>query len=113
MRVFLLECSLPVIRRVHEVLKVRLGEYDVSTTSEPLGHEEFNVVRIVIHPGFDNATLVHDIAMLQLARPAQRRANIDAVCMPKPNQVNNATGQPCYVTGWGRNSESESENFLW
>ncbi|CAG0883904.1 unnamed protein product [Darwinula stevensoni] len=103
---------LPVIQRVHEVLKVRLGEYDVSTTSEPLGHEEFNVVRIVIHPGFDNATLVHDIALLQLARPAQRRANIDAVCMPKPNQASNATGQPCYVTGWGRLTEDTDHSLV-
>jgi hypothetical protein len=87
------------------VLKVRLGEYDVSTTAEPLEHEEFDVRRIVVYPYFDNTTLVHDIALVQLASKARRRRNIDAVCMPKPNEIDDTTGRTCYVTGWGRLSE--------
>ena len=55
------------------ILKVRLGEYDVSTTAEPLKHEEFNISDIVIHPGFNNSTLVHDIALLRLEKPAKRK----------------------------------------
>ena len=52
---------------------MRLGEYDVSTTAEPLKHEEFNISDIVIHPGFNNSTLVHDIALLRLEKPAKRK----------------------------------------
>ena len=58
---------------ISEILKVRLGEYDVSTTAEPLRHEEFNITDIVIYPGFNNSTLVHDIALLKLERPAKRK----------------------------------------
>ena len=68
---------------------MRLGEYDVSTTAEPLPHQvsykedsfieylnhfqEFNVSDIQIHPNFNNATLVNDIALLKLERPAKRQ----------------------------------------
>ncbi len=65
--------SLPFVSTISEILKVRLGEYDVSTTAEPLRHEEFNITNIVIHPGFNNSTLVHDIALLRLERPAKRK----------------------------------------
>ena len=62
---------------MNTILKVRLGEYDVSTTAEPLKHEEFNISDIVIHPGFNNSTLVHDIALLRLEKPAKRKQVID------------------------------------
>ena len=65
--------SLPFVDNVSEILKVRLGEYDVSTTAEPLRHEEFNISNIVVHPGFNNSTLVHDIALLRLEKPAKRK----------------------------------------
>lgn len=31
--------SVPFVSGIREILKVRLGEYDVSTTSEPLKHQ--------------------------------------------------------------------------
>ena len=65
--------SLPFVDNIGEILKVRLGEYDVSTTAEPLRHEEFNITSIVVHPGFNNSTLVHDIALLRLEKPAKRK----------------------------------------
>ena len=92
-----------------------MGEYDVSTTAEPLRHEEFNITDIVVYPGFNNSTLVHDIALLRLERPAKRKQNIDVVCMPKPDDFRQPTttrsSVKCYVTGWGRRTESKS-HFL-
>ena len=35
--------------------------------------QEFNVSDIKIHPNFNNATLVNDIALLRLERPAKRQ----------------------------------------
>lgn len=112
---------------MNTILKVRLGEYDVSTTAEPLKHEEFNISDIVIHPGFNNSTLVHDIALLRLEKPAKRKQvnlpflvpflpifhsifqNIDVVCMPKPGQFvyDKHHQRKCFVTGWGRRTESK------
>ncbi|XP_037793116.1 serine protease 29-like [Penaeus monodon] len=97
---------------LQELLKVRLGEYDVSTTAEPLRHEEFAVSRIVIHPEFDNATLVNDIALLQLVRSARRKPNIDAVCMPKLNDFAEGSPTNCFVTGWGRRNEETEHSVV-
>ena len=41
--------------------------------------QEFNISDIKIHPNFNNATLVNDIALLRLVRPARRKQNIDVV----------------------------------
>ena len=97
------------MKSVNTIHKVRLGEYDVSTTAEPLKHEEFNISDIVIHPGFNNSTLVHDIALLRLEKPAKRKQNIDVVCMPKPGNFiyNKDRLGNCFVTGWGRRTESK------
>ena len=76
---------------IRDILKVRIGEYDVTTTAEPLPHQariktvstsgltklfspqEFTISDIRIHPNFNNATLVNDIALLRLERPAKRQ----------------------------------------
>lgn len=79
--------SLPFVKTVSTILKVRLGEYDVSTTAEPLKHEEFNISDIVVHPGFNNSTLVHDIALLRLEKPAKRKQVRRLVCTFLLNQM--------------------------
>lgn len=90
-------------------LKVRLGEYDVSTVSEPLKYEEFDVSRIVVYPTFNNRTLMHDIALVRLSRPAKRRANVNVVCMPNEGVTNNELilSPRCFVTGWGKTVDSK------
>jgi len=104
---------LPFVKNVNTILKVRLGEYDVSTTAEPLKHEEFNISDIVIHPGFNNSTLVHDIALLRLEKPAKRKQNIDVVCMPKPGDfVYDKHRVKCFVTGWGRRTETSEHSLV-
>uniref|UniRef100_A0A0K2U057 Peptidase S1 domain-containing protein n=3 Tax=Lepeophtheirus salmonis TaxID=72036 RepID=A0A0K2U057_LEPSM len=103
---------LPFVPTIQDILKVRLGEYDVSTTAEPLRHEEFNVTDIVMHPGFNNSTLVHDIALLKLERPAKRKQNIDVVCMPKSRDFNPSQFARCYVTGWGRRTETSEHSLV-
>lgn len=94
------------------ILKARLGEYDVSTTAEPHRHEEYPIRRIVLHPQFDNATLVNDIALLELESPARRKENIDAVCMPKKNDFKEGSKAKCYVTGWGRMDEKSEHSVV-
>ena len=42
--------SLPYEDTPSSILKVRLGEYDVSTTAEPLRHEEYRIKTIHPHP---------------------------------------------------------------
>ncbi|XP_076339575.1 phenoloxidase-activating factor 2-like [Tachypleus tridentatus] len=100
--------------RTVRFLKVRLGEYDVSTISEPWRHEEFDIAKIVLHPGFDNNTLIHDIALLQLATPARKKPNINTVCIPDINFGDKElhTTSRCYVTGWGKRTEASEHSLI-
>ncbi|XP_075225646.1 chymotrypsinogen A-like [Lycorma delicatula] len=93
------------------ILKVRLGEHDVSSIKEPILHEERHVAQIIVHPEFDNKTLINDIAILRLKIPADKKTNIDIVCIPESNRTftNNNT---CYITGWGRRSEETKHSVV-
>ena len=77
----------------------------MSTTSEPLRHEEFDVSHIIVNPLFNNLTLANDIALVRLAKRARRRPNIDVACIPARGEVVEREGTKCYITGWGRKSE--------
>ncbi|XP_054718009.1 phenoloxidase-activating factor 2-like [Uloborus diversus] len=94
-------------------LKVRLGEHDVSSSTERYPHEEFDAARIVLHPNFDNETLENDVALLQLRKPAKRRPHIDVVCLPhtKTEESELLASENCYITGWGRRSETSNHSF--
>merc|ERR1712037_223885 len=85
---------------------------DVSTTAEPLPHEEFDISDIQIHPNFNNATLVNDIALLRLVRPARRKQNIDVVCVGRPQELLPERLTDCVVTGWGRRSENSEHSVV-
>ncbi|UYV65450.1 hypothetical protein LAZ67_3004412 [Cordylochernes scorpioides] len=91
-------------------LKVRLGEHDVSATTEPFPHEEFSVAHIALHPDFQNNTLQHDIALVRLSRPAQRRPHVNTVCMPPPQGVPDPAS--CVVTGWGKEDERSGPSMV-
>ncbi|XP_067005508.1 chymotrypsin-like protease CTRL-1 [Anabrus simplex] len=98
-------------------LKVRLGEYDVTSTREALRHEEYDVAGVVLYPGFNNATLAHDIALLRLRHPAKKRPHIDIVCLPKQGSSFPETGRGqnrinCVITGWGRRSEVSEHSVV-
>lgn len=87
-----------------EILKVRLGEWDTQNDQEFLHHEDFNVVEIIVHQHFQSSNLWHDIALLKLASHVTFRPNIDAVCLPDPQEQH--TGQECVTTGWGKTAYS-------
>lgn len=91
------------------LLKVRLGEHDVSSSGERYPHEEYDAARIVLHPRFNNETLENDIALLRLASPVRRQPHINTVCLPDtPVQESELiASSSCYITGWGRRTESE------
>lgn len=94
-------------------LKIRLGEYDVSSTKEPLMHEEFDVSRIVVHPSFNNRTLLHDIALLRLSVPAKKRPNINVVCMPREGTTDEEIlSSRCFITGWGKRTENGEHSVV-
>ncbi|RWS06566.1 Serine proteinase stubble-like protein [Dinothrombium tinctorium] len=88
--------------RNYNLLKVRLGEWDTQQTNEFLPHEDYNVAKIIIHPGYKNSSLWNDIAILKLDKKVVFQPNIDTICLPYPNEV--FDNQQCVTTGWGKNA---------
>ncbi|GIY15872.1 protein masquerade [Caerostris darwini] len=95
-------------------LKVRLGEHDVSSSSELHPHEEFDVSRIMLHPRFNNETLENDIALVRLATPVRRKPHINIVCLPdtRTEERELLASTSCYITGWGRRTETSNHSFV-
>lgn len=83
-------------------LIARGGEWDIKSSIETYPHEDRQVIRMIIHPQFDNRTLANDIALLLLDRPFAMGKNLNTICLP-PANVFTAAGIRCVATGWGRN----------
>lgn len=49
------------------LIKIRLGDWDLTNTNETLPFKEFNVSAIVIHPNFNESSLANNIAILTLS----------------------------------------------
>uniref|UniRef100_A0A182W105 Peptidase S1 domain-containing protein n=1 Tax=Anopheles minimus TaxID=112268 RepID=A0A182W105_9DIPT len=82
-------------------LKVRLGEWDAASTSEPLPVQEFNVARYFVHPSFNAGNLFNDVAILRLSGTVSlgTTPTIATACLP----VTSFVGSRCWVSGWGKN----------
>ncbi|XP_058821228.1 phenoloxidase-activating factor 2-like [Topomyia yanbarensis] len=82
-------------------LRVRMGEWDASAASEPIPAQEFNVVKIFIHPSYTSSNLKNDIAMLRLSSAVNlgTTPTITTACLPATSFV----GNRCWISGWGKN----------
>ncbi|CAL8100213.1 unnamed protein product [Orchesella dallaii] len=107
-------CVNSYVRRNSQKLKVRAGEYDVSTNDEPDPYVEVTAAKITIHPNFDNATLFNDIAVVKLSTPLNFTSNIRPVCLPRSRNPldQNRSRRQCVVTGWGRVSETSPFSII-
>ncbi|CAG9855977.1 unnamed protein product [Phyllotreta striolata] len=81
-------------------LLLRLGEYDLSTESEPYLHQERRVQIVASHPQFDPRTFEYDLALLRFYEPVNFQPNIVPVCVPQTDE--NFVSRTAFVTGWGR-----------
>lgn len=81
-------------------LKVRAGEWDTLTMTEPYAHEDRVVATKIIHPNFDENTGFYDVALLILKTPFKLSAHIDTICLP--GKFDSFTQSRCIVMGWGR-----------
>lgn len=86
-------------------LIVRLGEWDTQQESELISHEDYEVIKVFVHPEFMNQSLWNDIAILRLGTTVELKPNVNPVCLPSP--TDQFEGQTCVTTGWGKNAYRE------
>jgi secreted trypsin-like serine protease len=48
-------------------IKVRLGEWNLADTNEPIQSREFNVIRVFSHPQYNPNSLTNSIAILRVS----------------------------------------------
>ncbi|EEZ99184.2 phenoloxidase-activating factor 2 [Tribolium castaneum] len=80
---------------------VRASDWDISTSSEILKHQDLRVNCIKIHDEYNNKNRQNDIALLFLNDSFIFGVDINSVCLPSP--MNFPIGnRKCLVTGWGK-----------
>ena len=64
-------------------IKVRMGEWNTATPTEPIPYQEFNVIRIFVHPLYNPSTLSNGIAILRLSPnvPLGQHPAITTACL--------------------------------
>lgn len=65
-------------------IRIRLGEYDFSSSSENYPHTERGVVKKVVHPLYNFFTYENDLALLKLDAPVALNStpHIVPICLP-------------------------------
>lgn len=79
-------------------LTVKLGVEDLDVTGQNVVNRD--VIKIILHPDYNDSTNYNDIALIQLSSPVTFSDYIRPVCLAASNSVFN-NGTSSWVTGWG------------
>ncbi len=83
---------------------MRLGEWDISSETEVLPHQDYSVEEVIVHENHNASTAYNDFALLFLAKPATLAPFIDTICLPPATESYDVSN--CIVTGWGQDNFS-------
>ncbi|OQR74325.1 putative Dol-P-Glc:Glc(2)Man(9)GlcNAc(2)-PP-Dol alpha-1, partial [Tropilaelaps mercedesae] len=87
--------------KMKDMVEVVLGELVLGSAVEELPYERRRVADMAIHPHYKDLNIdSYDVAVLELNRPVELRANIFPICLPEPDE--DFTGAMATVSGWGR-----------
>uniref|UniRef100_A0A8C0V075 Peptidase S1 domain-containing protein n=1 Tax=Cyanistes caeruleus TaxID=156563 RepID=A0A8C0V075_CYACU len=64
-----------------------------------------SIIRIIVHPQYDQAISDYDIALLEMETPVLFSELVQPICLPSTSRVF-LYGTVCYVTGWGAIKEN-------
>ena len=84
-------------------IRLRMGEFDFSSVTEPYPFVERGVTKKVVHPKYNFFTYEYDLALVRLEEPVEFMPNIAPICLPASDDL--LIGENGTVTGWGRLSE--------
>ncbi|XP_018319978.1 phenoloxidase-activating factor 2-like [Agrilus planipennis] len=82
--------------------KIRAGEWNWESQSEPLPHQDRWSAKIIVHPQYNNRSLKNDIALIITDTPFKIGQNVGIICLPQ--SVTNYDPENCIASGWGKNS---------
>ncbi|RZC38257.1 Trypsin domain containing protein [Asbolus verrucosus] len=90
-----------------EKIRVRAGEWDIESRSEPLPFQDNFVEEILVHHGYSALSLENDIAMLILSGGFQLEDNVRLICLMSPGEA--IVENRCMASGWGKNAHNNGK----
>jgi len=66
--------------------------------------QDFKVAKIIFHPSYQKLIYSHDIALLQLEKPAILNKAVGLLSVPdgsSPAMSIDSSSKKCWITGWG------------
>ncbi|XP_050093414.1 phenoloxidase-activating factor 2-like [Anopheles aquasalis] len=96
---------------------VRLGEWDLNSSIEPLQPDNFRVRKAYKHKDFSVHSLINNIAVLALVGEVQYGPTIQPVCLPEAQYTFSSSQETLLFTGWHATTRSlpqssTGRNFL-
>ncbi len=95
---------------------MRCGDWDIKEALEPLSHQDRLVASHVLHPAFDDDSLVNDVAVVFTNGPFALAPHVDTVCLPDhKEQVREEDFQPdadCIAAGWGKDKFGNGKSHI-
>ena len=98
-------------------LMIRCGKWNRAraSNSEPLPHQERNVLKTISHPEYNSKTYAFDLGIIITSEEFQLGNHIQPICLPEATTMFNALSpagvvrkhfksfhkHQCFVTGWG------------
>ena len=83
--------------------RIRVGEWQVNTFTEPLPYHDYDLLQIHYHPDYKRGAEHNNLVVLELASPMTLAYNVNTVCLPS-DSYSFAPGTRCFVSGWGKDS---------
>ena len=84
-------------------IRIRVGEYDFSSTKEPFPYVERKAINKIVHPKYNFYTYENDLALVEMETEVEFQPHIQPICLPGNDDL--LVGEMAKVTGWGRLSE--------
>ena len=84
------------------------GYAGITSLDERDSGKKLAIASLVVHPGFDAATFVNDIAVLTLSTPVVQAATVSTIALPYGLDASTwpAAGTPARIAGWGVTSQT-------
>lgn len=98
-----------IIGKEPKQFKVHLGEWGTRGTDTLFPLQVRNVVEFVLHPEYDDQTLLNDVALLYLDKPAEISSSVNTICLPPSDTIFDYSS--CLATGGTRMEENSKKMY--
>ncbi|XP_025986342.1 vitamin K-dependent protein C [Solenopsis invicta] len=99
---YVLTAASQLIGETAPQIKISLGGYDRCTFD--ISSVNNSVESINLHPEFNPASNVHDLALVRLSRPTKFEKRISPICLPNPGST--YLGQVGTLVGWTKHKDN-------